>query len=269
MPTTPDQPSSWPADLALAQRLADAADEISLRRFRAADLHVATKPDATPVTDADQAIEALIRRELTAARPADAVLGEEDGETGAGAPRRWVIDPIDGTKNFARGVPVWATLIALEAGADTVVGVISAPALGRRWWAARGGGAYARDASGTRPLQVSSVGRLPDASLSYSSLSGWAERGLREQFLALTDQIWRSRAYGDFWSHAMVAEGVVDVSAEPEVSRWDLAALHVLVTEAGGEFTALDGTPGPGGGSVVASNGRLHADVLRALAPVG
>ncbi len=267
MSSTRTRPGEWSADLSLAQRLADTADDIGIRRFRAADLRVERKSDATPVTDADRAIEAMLRRELAAARPGDAVLGEEEGETGSGASRRWVVDPIDGTKNFARGVPVWATLIALEEGSDTVVGVVSAPALGRRWWASRNGGAFARDAAGTRSLSVSSITALADASLSYSSLTGWDELGLREQFLALAARMWRTRAYGDFWSHALVAEGVVDVSAEPEVSRWDLTALHVLVTEAGGAFTAVDGTPGPGGGSVVASNGRLHAEVLRALSP--
>lgn len=261
--------TAWAADLALALTLADAADALTLDRFGALDLQVSTKPDATPVTDADRSVEQLVRRELGAQRPRDAVLGEEGGETGAGADRRWVVDPVDGTKNFARGVPVWATLIALEAGADTVVGVVSAPALGRRWWASRGGGAFVRDHAGVRALRVSAVDRLPDASLAYSSLGGWAQRGIRDRFVALTDAVWRTRGYGDFWSHAMVAEGVVDLSAEPEVSRWDLAALHVLVTEAGGTFTALDGTPGPGGGSVLASNGLLHAEVLRRLAPAG
>lgn len=265
-------------DLALALALAEEADAITLARFRALDLRVHTKPDATPVTDADTAVEALVRRRLAAARPDDAVLGEEQGETagtptagtppGAGPPaRRWVVDPVDGTKNFARGSPVWATLIALEAAGVPVVGVASAPALGRRWWASAGAGAFATEPGGGGPrrLRVSTVTDLGDASLSYSSLTGWEERGRLDGFLDLARRVWRTRAYGDFWSHLLVAEGVVDVSAEPEVSRWDLAALDVVVREAGGRLTDLAGRPGPGGGSVVASNGLLHEQVLRAL----
>jgi histidinol-phosphatase len=163
-------------------------------------------------------------------------------------------------------VPVWATLLALEVKDKVVVGVISAPALSRRWWASAGGGAWAQELDGTpRRLAVSGIGRLEDASFSYSSLSGWRERGTREGLLALCDEVWRTRGYGDFWSHAMVAEGVVDISAEPEVNLWDLAALDILVREAGGAFTSLDGTPGPRGGSVVASNGLLHDAALRLL----
>ncbi len=269
-------------DLALALAIAEAADAVTLRRFRAGDLHVAQKPDHTPVTDADTAVETLVRRMLAAARPGDAVLGEEEGETagtGAGG-RRWVLDPIDGTKSYARGVPVWATLLALEVDAEVTVGVASAPALHRRWWAARGQGAWlldglARDRTdsgtdgqtGPRRLRVSAVADLADASLSYSSLAGWRARpqGL-EAFLALESSCWRSRAYGDFWSHLLVAEGVVDLGCEPVVSRWDLAALQPIVEEAGGRFTALDGTRGPGGGSVLASNGLLHDRALTLLA---
>jgi histidinol-phosphatase len=219
------------------------------------------------VTDADHGAEALVRRRLAAARPDDAVLGEEEGESGGGGSRRWILDPIDGTKNYARGVPVWATLLALEVDSEIVVGVVSAPALQRRWWASAGGGAWARELGGApRRITVSGVRKLEDASFAYSSLSGWRERGTRDGLLELTDKVWRTRAYGDFWSHAMVAEGVVDISAEPEVNVWDLAALDVLVREAGGSFTALDGTPGPRGGSVVASNALLHDEALNLLA---
>src|SRR5262249_21852518 len=204
---------------------------------------------------------------LFRARRRDAVLGEEFGATGAG-PRQWVIDPIDGTKNFVRGVPVWATLIALLEGAEVVVGVVSAPALSRRWWAVRGGGAYSgRSLTSATPCRVSRVGELADASLSYSSLAGWEKQGRLDGFLELTRRVWRTRASGDVWSYVMVAEGSVDIAAEPEVSLWDLAAPALLVEEAGGRFTGLDGTPGPASGSGVASNGPLHDDALALLSP--
>ena len=254
-------------DLALAHQLADAADAVTLARFRAQDLHVDAKPDLTPVSDADLAVEAELRRLLADARPGDAVLGEEHGSTGSG-PRRWVVDPIDGTKNFVRGVPVWATLIALQVDDLVEVGVVSAPALGRRWWAARGLGAWAGPhVLAGSPLQVSRVAALSDAHLSYSSLTGWDEQQRLPGLLELADRCWRTRAFGDFWSHVLVAEGAVDASFEPEVSLWDLAALQVVVEEAGGRFTDLAGRRGPAGGSVVCSNGLLHDEVLTALAP--
>ena len=247
-------------DLALALALADAADAITLARFRALDLEVSTKPDLTPVSDADLAVESELRSLLASQRPSDSVLGEESGTTGSG-PRQWVLDPIDGTKSYVRGVPVWATLIALLVDGRGEVGVVSAPALGRRWWAARGVGAFADG----QPIRVSSVGTLADASLSYSSLSGWSALGRLDGVLALSDKAWRTRAYGDFWSHVLVAEGAVDASYEPEVSLWDLAALQVIVEEAGGRFTDLSGQARPDGGSVVCSNGLLHDEVLAAL----
>ena len=253
-------------DLALAHELADAADAITLDRFGAVDLVVESKPDLTPVSDADTAVEQAVRRLLASRRPADAVLGEEDGETGTG-PRRWVVDPVDGTKNFVRGVPVWATLVALQAEGEVVAGVVSAPALGRRWWAARGLGSFAGGSLGAaRPLRVSGVSSLADASLSYSSLTGWDEQGRLPGVLSLSRDVWRTRAYGDFWSHVMVAEGAVDASFEPEVSLWDLAPLQVVVEEAGGRFTDLSGAARPDGGSVVCSNGLLHDEVLARLA---
>ena len=258
--------SDLAADLSLAHELADAADALTLDRFRALDLVVETKPDLTPVSDADTAVEQAIRDVLASRRPADAILGEEYGLVGEG-PRRWVIDPIDGTKNFVRGVPVWATLIALMVDDRVVVGVVSAPALGRRWWGARGLGAFAgTSAADGRSLRVSAVSQLADASLSYSSLTGWEEQGRLPGLLQLSRDVWRTRAFGDFWSHMLVAEGGVDVSCEPEVSLWDLAALQVVVEEAGGRFTDLSGTATPAGGSVVCSNGVLHDKVLTALA---
>jgi len=257
-------------DLRLAHVLADSADSVTMERFKALDLKVETKPDLTPVSDADKAAEELVRSVLQRARPRDAVMGEEFGLQGTG-PRRWVIDPIDGTKNYVRGVPVWATLIALlEVGPDgeeqPVVGIVSAPALHRRWWAAKGLGAYAgRSLAKAARISVSKVSRLEDSSFSYSSLSGWEERGRLDAFLDLSRSCWRTRAYGDFWSYMMLAEGAVDIAAEPELSLWDMAAPCIVVQEAGGRFTGLDGVDGPGGADAVASNGLLHDEVLRRL----
>lgn len=252
----------YSADLRLALELADLADSVTLPRFGALDLVVRTKPDATPVSDADTAAEQALRHRVRVERPADAVHGEEFADTGTG-PRRWVFDPIDGTKNFVRGVPVWATLIALEEAGTVVVSAVSAPALGRRWWASAGGGAWASTAGAPRRLQVSKVAQLADASVSYSDLTGWGER--RADWLDVLDAAWRSRAYGDFWSYALLAEGVVDAAAEPQVEVYDLAALDLLVREAGGRFTDLAGRPGPAGGSALASNGLLHDALLAAL----
>ncbi|HTY30765.1 histidinol-phosphatase [Mycobacterium sp.] len=253
-------------DLTLALALADRADALTAARFGALDLRVDTKPDLTPVTDADRAVETDLREVLGRERPDDSIVGEEFGGTATFSGRQWIIDPIDGTKNFVRGVPVWASLVALLENGVPAVGVVSAPALRRRWWAARGRGAFAGvDGGPPRPLTVSSVAQLDSASLSFSSLSGWAQRGLRDRFIGLTDAVWRVRAYGDFLSYCLVAEGAVDIAAEPEVSVWDLAPLDILVREAGGAFTGLDGTPGPHGGSAVATNGLLHEQVLSRL----
>jgi histidinol-phosphatase len=253
-------------DLTLALALADRADAVTLARFGALDLRVDTKPDLTPVTDADQAVETALRAALAADRPDDDILGEEFGGTTTFSGRQWIIDPIDGTKNFVRGVPVWATLIALLEDGVPRVGVISAPALDRRWWAAHGRGAFG--AVGGAPAQrltVSAVADLGSASLSFAGMSNWALRGLRDQFLALTDTVWRVRAYGDFWHYCLLAEGAIDIAVEPAVSVWDLAALDVLVREAGGRFTDLGGGAGPHGGSAVATNAALHDQVLDAL----
>ena len=254
-------------DLDLAHALADDADAVTMARFLAVDLTVETKPDLTPVSDADRAVENAVRRRIERERPDDAVLGEEYGESGAtGSGRRWVVDPVDGTKNFVRGVPVWATLVALQSDGEVVAGVVSAPALDRRWWAVRGGGAWTgRTRADGRPCRVSRIATLGDAHLSYSSLTGWEERDRLEGFLDLTRHVWRTRAFGDFWSHVMVAEGAVDISCEPEVSLWDLAPLQVIVEEAGGRFSDLSGAARPDGGSVVCSNGLLHDQALDRL----
>jgi histidinol-phosphatase len=254
-------------DLRLAHVMADSVDAQTMSRFKALDLKVETKPDLTPVTDADKAAEEAIRGQLSRARPRDAVLGEEFGSSGHGS-RRWIIDPIDGTKNFVRGVPVWATLIALVDEGKPVVGLVSAPALGKRWWAAVGTGAYTgRSLSAATRLRVSNVSRLEDASLSYSSLTGWQERGNLTEFLGLTESVWRTRAYGDFWSYCLVAEGAVDIACEPELNLYDMAALVPIVTEAGGRFSSLEGEDGPFGGNALATNGVLHDEVLHRLNP--
>src|SRR5689334_16227685 len=233
--------SAFLDDLRLAHVLADDADSLTTARFKALDLHVMTKPDLTPVTDADQAVEDGIRRTLSRARPRDAVLGEESGTTGH-SQRRWVVDPIDGTKNFVRGVPVWATLISLMVEDEVVVGVVSAPQLNRRWWAMKDGGTFTgRSFYKATPCKVSDVSSLTDASMSYSSLDGWDQSGQLDDFLALAKRCWRTRAYGDFWSYMMVAEGSVDFAAEPELELYDMAALDVIVREAGGRFSSLDG----------------------------
>ena len=252
-------------DLRFAHVLADAADDITMRRFRALDLSVQAKPDLTPVTDADLATEESLRNVLSRARPRDSMLGEEFGKTGSGQ-RCWIIDPIDGTKNFVRGVPVWATLIGLMADGEVTVGVVSAPALGRRWWAGKNGGAWTgKSLTKAAACRVSEVTRLQDASLSYSDLASWEEAGQFDEFIGLAKSVWRSRAYGDFWSHVLVAEGAVDISAEAEVSLWDLAALQVIVEEAGGIFTDLSGNATPDGGNALCTNGQLHAEVLDML----
>jgi histidinol-phosphatase len=257
---------SYDDDLRLAHVVCDQVDALTMSRFKALDLAVETKPDLSPVTDADRAAEDLVRSQLRRTRPRDAVQGEESGTTGHGQ-RVWVVDPIDGTKNFVRGVPVWATLVALLDRDRPVLGVVSAPALGRRWWATTGSGAWTgRSLSAATRLHVSSVTDLADASLSYSSLHGWEERGRLDAFLDLTRSCWRTRAYGDFFSHVLVAEGAVDVACEPELALHDMAALVPIVTEAGGRFTSLDGEDGPFGGNAVATNGHLHTAVLAALA---
>jgi histidinol-phosphatase len=261
VPTSTD----YTDDLRLAHVLADDADSITETRYKALDLHVMSKPDLTPVTDADEAVEQSIRRTLSRVRSRDAVTGEEQGSTGH-SQRRWIIDPIDGTKNFVRGVPVWATLISLAVDGEVVLGVVSAPLLQRRWWASAGNGAWTgRSLLKASRCQVSDVRRLEDASLSYASLHGWDERDRLDDFLSLMRRCWRTRAYGDFWSYMLLAEGAIDIAAEPELAVYDMAALAVIVSEAGGRFTSLDGTDGPFGGNALATNGHLHEAALSFL----
>jgi histidinol-phosphatase len=252
-------------DLDLALSLADIADEITLGRFLATDLVIETKPDLTPVTEADRAVERAVRERLGEVRAGDSVLGEEYGVRSAPASsRRWIIDPIDGTKNYLRGIPVWATLLALEVGEQITVGVVSAPAIGRRWWAARGEGAFVDDGlpgGGPRPIQVSAVRTLGDAQLCFPGLDDWDDAGLAS-LIELGRSCWRSRGFGDFWSNMLVAEGAAEITCEPAVSLWDLAAPLVIVEEAGGRFSDLRGVRTADGGDAIATNGALHDAAL-------
>jgi histidinol-phosphatase len=285
-------------DLALAHALADLADAITLDRYQAQDLIITTKPDNTPVTDADRAVETAIREALATHRQSDGLVGEEFGSDKGSSGRYWVIDPIDGTKNFMRGVPTWATLIALiqvdaAGNEEVVVGIASAPALARRWAAAKGHGATVRfnsgeinfavgDTSGDdfaysdstadytlapneKRISVSKVSSLSDASISYSDFVGWGDR--LEPFQKMLAAAWRTRGIGDFWSHMLVAEGAVDVAIEPSLALWDMAALDIIVREAGGTFTNTSGQNGPFGGSGVSTNGLLHNAVINGLNP--
>jgi histidinol-phosphatase len=253
-------------DLALALELADLADEITLGRFRATDLAVETKPDLTPVTEADRAAEEALRARLAAARPSDGVVGEEFGSSGDTG-RRWIIDPIDGTKNYVRGIPGWATLLALEEDGEVVLGVASSPALKRRWWARRGEGAWLDDQmpGAPRRLAVSAVRDLADAQLSFGGFEEYVAAGQLQQLLELGRRCWRTRGFGDVWSYMLVAEGAVDIGLDPVVALWDLAAPMVIVQEAGGRFTDYTGVDRPDGGSAVATNGLIHEAVLEIL----
>jgi histidinol-phosphatase len=242
------------SDLSVALRLADAADAISRAHYRSG-LAIETKPDLTPVTEADRAVEAELRRILASERPDDAVLGEEEGTAGDG-PRRWIVDPIDGTRNYARGIPIWASLVALEEDALVRVGVVSAPELGRRWWAERGEGAFA---SGD-PIRVSAIATIEEAVLSFS---------IENEVPPLAARAWHARGFGDFWAHMLVAEGAVDGAVDAVgVSEWDLAAVQVIVEEAGGRFSDFAGDRRIDGGHAVTSNGLLHDELLAAVAGV-
>jgi histidinol-phosphatase len=258
--------TDYESDLQLALRLADLADEITLARYQSLDLEVEKKPDLSPVTDADRAVEQALIDQLAIHRPDDGIIGEEFGERKGNSGRTWVIDPIDATKNFVRGVPVWATLIAEMQGDEVRVGVVSAPAMARRWFAREGGGAFTVDVDhNVRKIHVSKVAQLSDASISFSGLRGWRLVGLSEKFSSLAEICWRQRAYGDFWSHLLVAEGAVDIATEPELKLWDMAPLDIIVREAGGRFSSIAGVDGPHGGNVITSNGLLHQTVVDAL----
>lgn len=275
--TWPSAPMATTAggDLEVALQLAAIADAITVPASARADLQVDTKPDRTWVTEADRQVEAAVRDALGRARPGDAVLGEEYGPTGTG-PRRWIVDPIDGTANFVRRIPVWATLVGLEVDGVMTVGVVSAPALGRRWWAARGAGAHAAHLGPSGPgaataIHVSAVADLADAQMSHCGAEGWdpaaGGAGGVDRLAELERRCWRTRGFGDFWSHVLVAEGACDIGLDPVVSLWDLAALQPIVEEAGGRFTDFSGAAGPDGGSAVSTNGLLHDRVLDIIDP--
>lgn len=252
-----------PDDLALALQIANLADAITVSRYRAEDLAVDTKPDLTPVTEADREVERMARERLADRAPGDAVLGEEYGTSGGDVARRWVIDPIDGTMNYVRGIPSWATLVALQIDGQTELGVVSAPALGRRWWAARGHGAFVSDgADQPRCLRVSAVRELADAQLVCAGFEDWDGVGRLDSLLELGRRCWRTRGFGDFWSYMLVAEGAAEIGLDARASLWDLAAPQMIVEEAGGRFTDLGGAAGPAGGDAVATNGLLHDAAL-------
>lgn len=257
--------SNFAADLELAQTMADAADQIALSRFMALDLNVETKPDRSPVTDADRAVELALRGILAELRPADGLIGEEFGNSDGGN-RVWIIDPIDGTANFLRGLPVWATLIALAIDGKPVLSVVSAPALGRRWWAAPEVGALTSDVNGeVRSIQVSKIEGLADASFSYNNLQLWDSESYLDELMTLSREVWRTRAYGDFLSYMFLAEGSVDIVAEHDLKIYDIAALVPIVEQAGGRFSAFDGPLTPDSSSVLATNKKLHASVQKQL----
>ena len=264
-------PGDLNGDVELLKRLSDESDAISLDRYSAQDLEIETKPDATPVTDADRAVERKIREILAVERGGDLIIGEEYGrpESIAANSRYWVIDPIDGTKNFLRGVPIWATLIGLvhrdENGTDRVIaGIVSAPALFRRWYAATGFGAYTEVNGGiATQIFASKVSNLSDASLSFSDLAGWGDR--KNSYLNFLEKVWRVRGIGDFWSHMLVAEGAVDIAAEPSLALWDMVPLAVIVEEAGGIFSDLEGNVGPFGKSGISANRALHSQFLESM----
>lgn len=253
-------------ELVFALELADRADAIALEHFRSARLVVETKPDLTPVTVADRAVEEALRAVIERERPRVEILGEEYGtQAGSGAGTRWIIDPIDATRNYIRGIPVFATLIALEREGELELGVASAPALARRWWAVRGEGAFADGA----PIRVSSISRLEDALFSHTSASSRTAQGIGDQLLALGRRCSSACGFGDFWQHMLVAEGSLEFAVDPVIEPWDVAAVKVIVKEAGGRFSDLQGDPRIDGGSAVSSNGILHRDVLAALARDG
>jgi histidinol-phosphatase len=265
--------SGAPDDLALALELADVADAITVARFRAADLVVETKPDLTPVSEADRAVEQALREHLATRRPQDLVFGEEygagdqDHAASATGARRWIVDPIDGTKGYVRGMQVWATLLALEDRGTMVAGLVSAPAMGRRWWAARGAGAFTTDVPGgePRPVRVSGIHELGDAQMCFGGYEEWRQTGRLDGLLALSERCWRTRGYGDFWQYMLVAEGAAEIALDPAVALWDIAAPMVIVEEAGGRFTDFSGGATAAGGDGIGSNGLVHEAARRIL----
>ena len=244
-------------DLRLALEMAEAADEITMKHFRMATLEVRTKSDRTPVSEADEAVERMIRDRLGRERPDDGIVGEEFGASGSTS-RRWIVDPIDATKNYIRGIPVFATLIALEENGQVVAGVVSAPALGRRWSASKGSGAFCNGIA----IRVSDTASLTDAAIAYDNAADFDPFGTTDNFMRLVRACGRGRGFGDFWIHMLVAEGAVEIAIEPQVAPWDMAAIQVIVEEAGGVFSDLQGNRRYDGGSGISTNGALHETAL-------
>jgi len=247
-------------DLRLALELADAADVITLKHFQSTTLAVRTKIDMSPVSEADEEVERALRERLAEERPNDGIVGEEFGSSGS-SDRKWILDPIDATANYVRGIPIYGTLIALVENDQATVGVISSPAMNRRWWAARGDGAFCNG----RAMHVSRIDRVENAHLGHASVKDWEKYDRGEKFLALMRRCTRARGFGDFWMHMLVAEGAIEIACEPEVQPWDMAAVQVIVEEAGGRFSDLRGNARFDGGSGVSTNGALHDAVLEAL----
>ncbi|WP_347975829.1 inositol monophosphatase family protein [Microbacterium sp. ProA8] len=253
------------ADLELALRLADAADAASMSRFDVEDLDIQVKADSTHVTEADLATERALRAVLETERPADGIFGEEYGVTGD-SNRQWIIDPIDGTANYLKGIPMWTTLIALAIDGVPRVGVASQPAIGRRWWAATGLGAWTNTPSGeARRLRVSTVDAIAESSVSFQSIGQWRDAGKLGALERLTSSVWRDRGYGDAWPYMLLAEGRLEFVAEFGVKEYDIAALAPIVTEAGGRFTSFDGRDSLSEGSSLATNRVLHDAYLDLL----
>ena len=246
-------------ELAFANELADRAAGIALELFRGT-FEVRIKTDESPVTEADLAIEDMVRRAINDRYPNDAVLGEEGG-LHEGGDRRWIVDPIDGTRNFADGVQVWATLIALAVDDEPVLGLVSAPALGERYAARAGDGASLNGV----PIHVSRADRLSRAFVVHGQMGDWLEGPYAGPVQDLVREARRDRGFGDFWGHALVARGSADVMVEAELNTWDFAALQVIVREAGGRMTQFDGAPVAHGRSVLTTNGRLHDEVVARL----
>ena len=253
-------------DLEFTHKLADAADKISMARFGAMDLKIETKPDLTPVSDADRSVEEELRKLIADYSPQDSIIGEEFGHDGGGN-REWILDPIDGTKNFVRGVPFWGTLIGLRVDGQMTTGMVSAPALGRRWFGATGLGSFLQTKTNSfqseRKLQVSRVSKLQDAYLGYSSQDRWEKKSQEEEFEKLLKKVWRARGFGDFIIHMMVAEGSLDLAMEPSLAIWDMAALIPIIREAGGNVTSLNNGDPLIEKSLVTTNGLLHEQTIK------
>jgi histidinol-phosphatase len=270
--TLPDPSTELGAAVQVALAACDDADDLAMASFRRV-IDVTAKPDASFVTAADTAVERAIRSRIAAAFPDHGLVGEEYGERASASGRRWFIDPIDGTHNYMRGVPIFATLLALELDGRLVVGAVSAPALQRRWFSWAGGGAWAArtgaqgwEPASAAPIAVSEVDDLASASLVYSSVPSLLGSGLAPGFLDLVGAVWRDRGLGDFYGYMLVAEGAAEVMLEADLKAWDLAGPRAVLEHAGGRMTDLMGGPDMPARGVLATNGRLHEATLTALA---